>query len=919
MKIGKKIIAFLSLIILISGCLPTGVCAGTNSTGKTVRVGYFSMDNFMEGGEDGSPQSGLTYEILCEIATYNHWKMEFVYGEFSDLYKQLSEGKIDILPNVINTEERKQQVLFHDLLLNEEHYCISALDLKVNSDEWKTQDLNGKKIAVVKDAYEGVIFDKWALENNVSMEKVLCNGFDDAWDMVSDGTADYILNISNTTPGPEFVSLCEIGESGVYFAISKEREDILSDIDHAMELINDVNPFLVSSLQQRYLNEALSSYQLSKVEKEWLESHTVLRIGGLADDAPFAYEDAKGNIVGAYIDLTKLILDKLAIDSLEVEWSLYPTMDEIRNALRTGEVDMICPEYHSHTEAMKNDFAISETVMNISMGMLTLTTTDVNGIGSVATGGTRPGLTYVRENYPGADIIPLDSVDDMVKAVSDKKVAGAIAHIYSLQESIRNHENEYNLTPLNIPCYICFASKENDSALIVMINRGYHLLSQAERNSIEIRSHANERSRLETAREFFRENMLWIVFAILLVIAVLFIAVNRSVYAKKLQKSNDAAKAADRAKTAFLFNMSHDIRTPMNAIIGFTDLADLHADNATEVRSYLGKIRQSSNHLLSLINDVLDMSRIESGKVMLEEKGENIENVVDELNGILQADITAKNISFSTSKDIKNKFIICDKLRLSRVLLNIVSNAIKYTVEGGNIWTSVKELTSVKSGYGRYEFCIRDNGIGMSEEFLETIFDSFTRAQSSTVSKIQGSGLGMAITKQLVDMMGGLIDIKSEEGVGTEVRVTFDFELTDAAADKESEEIAYDFTGKKILLVEDNEMNREIATEILEDVGFIIETAEDGTVAVEKIKNSKPGDYDLILMDVQMPIMNGYEATRQIRAMEDEQLSSITIIAMTANAFEEDKYAAMEAGMNAHLAKPIKVDELFKIIGENIK
>lgn len=919
MKDKKRFFACILTILLLINFLPLNVSAETYDSEKTVKIGYFAMDNFMEGGEDGSFKRGLTYELLCEIATYDHWKVEFVYGEFSDLYKQLAEGKIDILPNVISTEERKEQVLFHDLLLNEEHYCISALASNVNIDEWEKPQLNGKRIATVKDAYEGVLFDKWALENNVSMEKVFCNGFDDAWKLVKDGKADYILNINNTTPGPEFVSLCEVGESGVYFAIAKGREDILSDIDYAMDLIDEVDSFLISNLQQKYLNESLSSYQLSNAEKEWVKNHSVLRIGGLANDAPYAYKNAEGNIVGAYVELTELILNKLAIDSVKVEWSLYQTMDEIRNALKNGTVDMICPEYHSHSEALNNGFAISETVMNISMGMLTLASADVNGIGSVTTGGTRPGLIYVMENFPDADVLPLDSVDQMVKAVAEEKAAGAIAHIYSLQDCIRNNESDYNITPLSIPCYICYAAMEKDSALIMLINRGYHLLSQAERISVEIRSYGSERSRLETARDFFRENMAFVGFAFLMVAVIIFIAVNRAMYAKKLQKSNEAAKKADKAKTTFLFNMSHDIRTPMNAIIGYTKLADLHADNSDIVRNYLEKISQASNHLLSLINDVLDMSRIESGKVVLEEKAESLETVIDELNSIIHADIAAKNISFSESMDINNKFIICDKLRLSRILLNIMSNSIKYTAEGGEIFASLKELPSDIPGHGRYEFCIKDNGMGMSEEFLKTIFEPFTRAQSSTVSKIQGSGLGMSITKQLINIMGGSIDIKSKEGVGTEATVVFDFVLADKPAETENKEFVFDFTGKKILLVEDNEMNREIATDILEDEGFIVDIAEDGNIAVEKVKNSKPGDYDLVLMDVQMPIMDGYEATRQIRAIEDIQLSNIKIIAMTANAFEEDKAVAIEAGMNAHISKPIDVRILKSVLAEYLK
>ena len=529
--------------------------------------------------------------------------------------------------------------------------------------------------------------------------------------------------------------------------------------------------------------------------------------------------------------------------------------------------------------------------------------------------------------------------------------------------------------------------------------------------------------------------------------------------AEKQQALNEAlelAQSANRAKTTFLNNMSHDIRTPMNAIIGYTGLATTHIDNKEQVRDYLGKISQSSEHLLSLINDVLDMSRIESGKMNLNEKDEDLGEILHTLRNIVQADINGKQFDFFIDTDVTHQFVVCDKLRLNQVLLNILSNSIKYTQAGGTISVRLKENGITHSGYGKYEFRIKDNGMGMSEDFLKTIYDPFTRVKNSTVSGIQGTGLGMAITRNIVEMMGGTIDILSKEGEGTETILSFEFRLTegntepvrlahleglrslvvddDIAAcrniskmlhdagmrsewcasgkeavlrtedalslgdlykvyiidwimpdmngiettrrirqvvgdeapiivltaydwsdieveakeagvtafvskplfpsdlrnvlnsccgEKASEAAPaapeYDFTGKKILLVEDNEMNREIATEILEEEGFIVDTAEDGTVAVAKMQAAQPGKYDLILMDVQMPIMNGYEATRAIRALPDPAVANITILAMTANAFEEDRQEALKAGMNEHLSKPIEIDKLKATLARFLK
>ena len=514
----------------------------------------------------------------------------------------------------------------------------------------------------------------------------------------------------------------------------------------------------------------------------------------------------------------------------------------------------------------------------------------------------------------------------------------------------------------------------------------------------------------------------------------------------RLEEALSMAQSANRAKTTFLNSMSHDIRTPMNAIIGYTGLAASHIDNKQQVQDYLSKIGQSSNHLLSLINDVLDMSRIESGKINLDEKAENLPEIIHTLRDIVQADVHAKQHDFFIDTvNVRDECVVCDKLRLNQALLNILSNSIKYTAMGGTISMRIIEKTVKDNGYATFEFRIKDNGMGMDEEFVKTIFDPFTRVRSSTVSGIQGTGLGMAITKNIIDMMGGRIEINSAPGKGTETVVTFDFKLQEAHKDnfeipqlkglrglvvdddantclsvsdmlndigmryewctsgkeaviraeaayrmgdrfkvyiidwlmpdmngietvrrirkvigadtpiiiltsydwsdveEEAREagvtafvakpmfpsdlnkvlsellgieketpagqISYEFAGKKILLVEDNELNREIAEEILEEEGFIVDSAEDGSVAVQKMSMAEPGDYDLILMDIQMPLMNGYEAAKQIRSLTNGVQDTV-IIAMTANAFEEDRKAALEAGMNEHIAKPVDVDKL---------
>ena len=390
---------------------------------------------------------------------------------------------------------------------------------------------------------------------------------------------------------------------------------------------------------------------------------------------------------------------------------------------------------------------------------------------------------------------------------------------------------------------------------------------------------------------------------------------------QELENAKIAAEAANQAKSTFLFNMSHDIRTPMNAIIGFTDIAERHIDNPDKVLDSLRKVKLSSMHLLTLVNDVLDMSRVESGTIKIEEEPINIDVAADNLYSLLNGSAEAKNINFTStiSPSVTHHWIYADRLHVMRVLTNIISNSVKYTNSGGRITLTAEELPCDKEGYARFRYTVSDTGIGMSREFLSHVFEPFSRAESATKSGVVGTGLGMSITKSLVDLMNGTITIESELGAGTIVQIEFENKIAEPVVQKKSvakDIIQLNLKGKKILLVEDNELNREIAMEILMDEGIIIDTAEDGTLAVDKMRNAKEGQYDLILMDIQMPKMNGYDATRAIRELPNSYAANIPIIAMTANAFEEDIKNAFEAKMNAHIAKPIDVPKLLNALSE---
>ncbi len=380
---------------------------------------------------------------------------------------------------------------------------------------------------------------------------------------------------------------------------------------------------------------------------------------------------------------------------------------------------------------------------------------------------------------------------------------------------------------------------------------------------------------------------------------------------KLLTEALKQEKIANQAKTDFLFNMSHDIRTPMNAIIGFTGMAKKHLDDREKVEDYLNKADMSSQHMLDIINDVLDMARIDSGKIELDSAPINIYKEYYEIDNLFRSSMEEKNLDFHLSIDIEDDMVLGDAVRIKQVIVNLISNAMKYTEPGGKVSVHYLQTSRTKENEASYEIRVKDTGIGMSEEYQKHLFEAFERDRNSAVNSIQGTGLGLAIVKRLTDLMGGTIVCHSKERVGTEF--IFRIKLPVINTGMRTFHTQFDlnlFKGKHILLVEDNDLNREITVDILEEFGFLVEEAKDGMMAVEMVQNSASGYYSMVLMDVQMPYMNGYQATHAIRELSDKTLASVPIIAMTANAFEEDKKRALDAGMNDHLGKPVDAEKI---------
>ena len=919
--------------------------AETNNDEKqpqTIRVGSFE-DTFNYVGKNGVRQ-GYGYELMQALAGYTGWKFEYVKCDWSNCFDKLENGEIDIMGDISYTDERAQKMLFPEEPMGEEKYILYAdlSNLDIGTYDFKFMD--GKRVGVLMDTEPEIMLTEWENKNGIHTEHVNVNNDDDVEKKLANHEIDCFVSLEESLWSEQGISsVTTIGKSGIYFAINKERSDIKTELDYAMRQLEQDSPFFKADLYKKYFTLAYNQ-SLTGEEKSWLEEHGSIRIGFLNNDpAIFSMDEETGKLNGMLAEYISYAKDCLGNQRLKFGIQEYDDYNEMLRALQNHEIDMIFYVGRNPDLAEKKGYTLTNTAWTYSL----MAVTDEkyfneNEAYSVAVVKEHEALKqHIAFSYPHWKLIDCDSLADATDMVLHQK---ADCFLMGTSQALKYDNNrDFKSIPLTKTMEACFAVRGGEGTLLSILNKILKTMpSDMLTSTLAIYDSTADKV---TFYDFIKDNMLaffatagFFGLSIIAIILVFLRKARKAEAAAKLaandtQKLNDKleialkkAEDASLAKTRFLNNMSHDIRTPMNVILGYAQLMEdeLKGKDMPETSEHLEKLKQSGNLLLSIINNVLDMAKIESGKMEINENYGRLGAIRQSLFEIFEDEAKKKNLALHYTINVEHEHILTDTTKVKEIFVNILGNAIKYTPPGGSVIMSVDELPCNEPGYIIVRNRVSDTGIGMSEDFLTEIFEAFTREQNTTKSKIAGTGLGMSIVKKYVDLLGGTIEVESELGKGSTFTVTLKHKIADESyyVKKHLEESGISreiLKDRSILLAEDNDLNAEIAAVILERAGLKVERVEDGLQCISRITEMPAGTYDIILMDIQMPKMDGYKATQTIRNLSDQEKACIPIIAMTANAFEEDKRAAIAAGMNGHIAKPIQVDKLLSTLAEMIR
>ena len=888
---------------------------------KTVRVGYFPYSNFQEGSY-GEHKQGAGYEYLQKISYITGWKYEYVYGSFKECLDMLADGKIDILGSVSYTPERAESIDFSTYAEGTEKYWIYTREDHTDLTDGDLKQMNGCRIGVADGSYQKDLLEKWLDSNQIHAEVVACKGYDEMIEKLDADELDALV-IPALSVNSDFIAIANIGAGDCYFGVSKSRPDLLKELNATLEEINNTETDYSSKLYASYEGKAVINYALNKEEKQWLDAHeNTIRVGYLKDNLPFCGEE-NGKLTGILGTVLDTVQEKYEITIKVVPCSTGVQMNE---ALQSGEINIAGPIIQDFYMQEQFQVVLTDAIFDITPVVIYKGKEYSSCLSTIAVAETSlHSELMVSLLFPDAEIKQYDTQEECLEAVANGKAGATVipsSKINLLNESPMTKSLSFAEMAKRQELAL-FTTRENRRAATI-INKAIEQSSNVLNGVVLAQNSVSEKKM--TLQDVFAEYgglAVGVSFVIIFVLLLLVysLSVSRKKQMEALKEAQDA-NAANIAKTTFLNHMSHDIRTPMNAIVGFTDIA-MKRKPDKEVENCLKKIRQSSEYLMTLINDVLDISRIESGKLEYKPVPADLRNIINTVSSIARGYMENRDLNFCVSREeLKTPYVMADELRIREVLLNIISNAVKFTKDGGTISFVAENCPGNDEHHVIVRYRISDTGIGMSEEFQSRIFDEFTQENDGARTSYKGTGLGMAIAKKYVDLMGGKIEVSSRQGVGSTFTVEIPLRIAEQILTEKEEKLRKDMDlhGLHVLLAEDNDLNAEIAVSLLEEQGMIVTRAADGKSALLQFCNTAPGTFDLILMDIMMPEMNGYETTKAIRNLSDRpDGKEIPIIAMTANAFAEDVQAALDAGMDDHVAKPMDMDILISAIEKCVK
>ena len=929
----KSVCALLSLLLLLSVVLPVKAAAETAPV-KVVRVGSFE-DTFNFCNEKGA-RKGYGYELLQTLSGYTGWQFEYVTCDWSDCFEKLKNGEIDIMGDISYTEDRAEEMLFSDEPMGEEKYYLYAdfSRTDISASDFKT--LNGKKIGVLMGTEPEEMLTEWEEKHGIKTEHVNISDNEDVKQKLANHEIDCFVSLEEAFWAELGIStMTRVGESSIYYAINKDRPDIKEELDYAMSVLDEADPFYTADLYKRYFSLDYTPI-LTGEEKAWLKEHGAIKMGFLTSDGGVStYDPATGELTGAITDYIQFAAGCLGNQKLEFQIVGYDSIEAELDALKSGEIDMVF--HFDQNPNLAEEYRVACTSTTWITNLMAVTNKEhfnESKANRIAVPQNKLSLKkYLAFYYPQWEIVDCDTQEDAAKLIETGRADCFVTGISSEE----NYSKKYGFysVPLLNPVKSCFAVNSGNCSLLSILNKTI----KAKPINLLAGSIAMYQSsaRKVTLSEFIKDNFVMVLLIGSIAVAVVLLTILKLLQkarkaeaaAKKaandtqelnakLQVAVENAESANRAKSTFLFNMSHDIRTPMNAIIGYADLASRHLDDPAKLEKYMENIQVCGQNLLMLLNNVLDLARIENDKTEIEYSVSDVEKDFRNCIAMFQNQADSKGQTLTVTAQLQHPYVYADIPHLTEVCMNLVSNAVKYTGACGTIHCDITQKPGKKEGWCDTVITVADNGIGMSQEFQKHIFEPFERERTSTVSKVEGSGIGMGIVKKLVGLMGGTVEVESKIGVGSTFTVTIPCRIASqeetqakretGSSDKKS------LSGTKILLAEDNDLNAEIAVELLQEEGCTVDRAKDGVECVDMLEKAADGTYRLILMDIQMPVMNGYDAAKKIRRMDDLPKADIPIIAMTANAFSEDKQAALDAGMNDHVSKPINRNVLVPTI-----